>query len=462
MASRGRIFVVDDDDLIVTMLTRSFKKERYEVQSAVEPEGVIDRIRSWSPDVVFLDISLPGKSGIDILRELKDQEVDAQVIMLTADDSAESAVKAMKLGAVDYLTKPFNIEEVKIVLANVIERNALKQEVRYLRQVSSELIERDIIGSSPAVQELKEKVEKMARAGVSNILITGESGTGKELVARYIHNVMFADPETGYAPFIGVNCTALSETLIESELFGHEKGAFTDAKTDKKGLFEVAKGGTLLLDEIGDMKPDLQSKLLRVLEERTIRKIGGKADIPVDVTVTATTNTVLDEAVLTGDFRKDLFYRLNAFSLHVPPLRERRGDIPELLNHFLAKFSLKYRNKNTKGFSADAERMLTEYDWPGNIRELKNMIERIVVLESAEYILPEHLPAEIREPSLILSAVTAGKFSLPEEGLSLEDLERDLIVQALEKSHHNKSKAAKLLNISYDTLRYQMKKFGLN
>lgn len=461
MASRGRIFVVDDDELIVTMLTRSFKKEKYDVESTHDPEGVIERIRGWSPDVVFLDISLPGKTGIDILRELKERDVDSQVIMLTADDSAESAVKAMKLGAVDYVTKPFNIEEVKLVLANVIERNTLRQEVRYLRQVSSELIERDIIGSSAVVRTMKEKIERMANAGVSNVLITGESGTGKELVARYIHQIMFADAESGYAPFIGVNCTALSSTLIESELFGYEKGSFTDAKSDKKGLFEVAKGGTLLLDEIGDMKPDLQSKLLRVLEERTIRRIGGKEDIPIDVTVIATTNTVLDEAVVTGDFRKDLFYRLNAFSLHVPPLRKRREDIPELINYFLKKFTVQYRNRNIREFSKEAERMMTEYEWPGNIRELKNVIERIVVLENAECILPQHLPPEIREPAAVTSVGTSGKFILPEEGISLETLEKDLIVQALEKSQHNKSKAAKLLDISYDTLRYQMKKFDL-
>jgi DNA-binding NtrC family response regulator len=463
MAIRGRVFIVDDDEIISSMLTRVLKKDDYEVESANDTNNLLEKIKSWGPDVILLDITLPGRSGIDILREMKDREIESQVVMLTADDSAETAVRAMKLGAIDYLTKPFNIDEVKIILRNVMEKSLLREEVTYLRKVSEELIVKDIIGSSPLILEPKEKMKKIALARVSNILITGESGTGKELFSRHIHYLLYGDITSGYAPFIGVNCTAFSESLIESELFGYEKGSFTDAKSDKKGLFEVAKGGVLLLDEIGDMKLDLQSKLLRVLEERTVRRIGGKEDIPIDVTVIATTNQNLDEAVAKGEFRNDLFYRLNAFSLHVPPLRERKEDIPVLADHFLKMFATKYKNKNIKEFSKDAEKLIIEYGWPGNIRELRNVIERIVVLENTECILPKHLPKEILSPSptTVNQSGQDGSFILPDTGISLEDLERDLIVQAMEMANNKKTKAAKLLNITYDALRYQMKKFNI-
>lgn len=461
MKSKGRIFIVDDDEIIVSMLTRALKKVDYEVRSESTTEDIVKKIQSWSPDVLLLDITLPGKSGIDILEELSDIKTDAQVIMLTADDSAETAVRAMKLGAKDYLTKPFNIDEVRIVLKNVIETNRLKEEVDYLRKISSELIEKDIVGESDEIAEMKEKIEKLSQAHVSNVLITGESGTGKELVARQIHHLMYGDGSSGYSPFIGVNCTALSETLIESELFGYEKGAFTDAKTNKKGLFEVARGGVLLLDEIGDMKLDLQGKLLRVLEERTVRRIGGKDDIPIDVTVIATTNRDLEDAVEKGEFRKDLFYRLNAFAIHILPLKDRKQDILLLANHYLTNFSQKYSNKAIKGFSPEAEQVLINHGWPGNIRELKNVMERIVVLENTEIITPEHLPKDMIAPELKTASETGGDFTLPDKGVSLEELERDLIGQALERTNHNKAKAAKLLDITYDTLRYQMKKYGL-
>jgi DNA-binding NtrC family response regulator len=461
MKSKGRIFIVDDDEIIVSMLTRALKKVDYEVRSESTTEDIVKKIQSWSPDVLLLDITLPGRSGIDILEELSDIKIDAQVIMLTADDSAETAVRAMKLGAKDYLTKPFNIDEVRIVLKNVIETNRLKEEVDYLRKISSELIEKDIVGESAEIAEMKDKIEKLSQAHVSNVLITGESGTGKELVARQIHHLMYGDGSSGYAPFIGVNCTALSETLIESELFGYEKGAFTDAKTNKKGLFEVARGGVLLLDEIGDMKLDLQGKLLRVLEERTVRRIGGKDDIPIDVTVIATTNRDLEDAVDKGEFRKDLFYRLNAFAIHILPLKDRKRDIMLLANHYLNYFSQKYGKKTIKGFSPEAEQVFVNHNWPGNIRELKNIMERIVVLENTELITPEHLPKDMIAPDLKTASEADGDFTLPDKGISLEELERDLIGQALERTNHNKAKAAKLLDITYDTLRYQMKKYGL-
>jgi DNA-binding NtrC family response regulator len=451
------------------MLTRALKGEGYDVRGETSVQDAVKKIISWSPDVVMLDISLPERSGIDILQELKDKDSGIEVVMLTADDTAETAIRAMKLGAADYQTKPFNIEEVKIVIRNILEKERLKKEVDYLRKVSSEyLTKKDIIGESNLIKELKSKAEKMAQARVTTILITGESGTGKELLARhihhlsgYIHSLTEGEDAQSYAPFIGINCTALPETLLESELFGYEKGAFTDAKTDKKGVFELAGGGTILLDEIGDMKPNLQTKLLRVLEERTIRRIGGKEDLPVDATVIATTNRDLAEAVERGEFRMDLYYRLNTFSLHIPPLRDRKEDIRQLADYFLTSFALRYNKKMMKGFSPEARELLLSYDWPGNVREMKNVIERIVVLESAEEILPEHLPKEIIDQKKVALQGTKEKFVLPEDGLSLDDLERDLIMQALERANNNKTVAAKLLNISYDSLRYQIKKFGL-
>jgi DNA-binding NtrC family response regulator len=460
MKSKGRVFLLDDDELILSMLTRMLESDGYEVHPESKTDNVINKIKFWSPDVVLLDIRLPEQSGIDILEEIKTREIDTQVIMLTADDTAETAVKAMKLGAEDYLTKPFNQDEVKIVINNALEKGNLKHEVRYLRKAYSEFFERDFIGESSAIKEIISKIEKMALAHVSTILVTGESGTGKEVVARKIHHLMFDSDSSGYAPFISINCAAMPETLLESELFGYEKGSFTDARAGKKGLFESAKGGSVLLDEIGDMNPSLQSKLLRVMEERTIRRIGGKEDIPVDVTVIATTNRNLSDAVKKNEFRKDLFFRLSTFYLHILPLRERSEDIPTLVKHFMSYFATKY-NKTVIEISPEAEKLIVSYNWPGNVRELKNLIERFVVLENTDVILPEHLPRWLLDQSTTADQKSEKKFVLPASGLSLDEVEKDLILQALEKAKNNRAEAARLLNISYDTLRYQLKKFGL-
>jgi DNA-binding NtrC family response regulator len=460
MKGKERIYLVDDDELIISMLSRVLKNSGYDVRTATSAEGIVGKIKSWPPAVVLLDIRLADRSGIDVLKEIVEQKIPVQVVMLTADDTAETAVKAMKLGAADYLTKPFNVEEVIIVLKNIIEKGKLRQEVDYLRKVQSEVFEKEIIGQTPPVVELKAKIETMAAAAVSTLLITGESGTGKELFARFAHRMIHNDG-TGYAPFIKVNCAALPETLLESELFGYEKGSFTDARSDKKGLFELSQGGSILLDEIGDMKHSLQGKLLRVLEERTIRPIGGSEEIPIDVTVIATTNRNLSDAVKNGDFRMDLFYRLSTFYLHVPPLRERREDIPLMATYFLSQFAKRYNKKTIKSFSPAAEKILESYDWPGNIRELRNLVERLVVLESAEEILPKHLPNWLTGQSGVVSPTPKGEFTLPETGISLDEVEKGLIIQALERTNHNKAQAAKLLQISYDTLRYQVKKFGL-
>ena len=459
---KGKVFLVDDDELIVSMLSRALRSEGYEVNSeTLTFTAVVDKIAAWLPDVVLLDLKLPSITGLEILEKVKTNQIDTQVVMLTSDDHVETAIKCMKLGAADYLTKPFNIDEVKIVVNNIVEKKSLKSEVSYLRKFYSEAFRKDIIGESPAMAELKHKAEKIALSNVSTVLIMGESGTGKELVARYIHSIMYEESKKGFAPFIAINCTALPETLLESELFGYEKGAFTDAKTEKKGIFELAHGGTILLDEIGDMKLSLQGKLLRVLEERTIRRIGGQKEIPIEVTVIATTNRNLSEAVEKGEFRMDLFYRLNIFALSLPPLRERKEDIPLLAQYFLTHFTSQYKNKVIKGFSPEVEQVMYSYRWPGNVREMKNVIERIVVLETSEIVKPEHLPREMLGQAMPSPPPTAARFVLPEAGVSLDELEKDLITQALERAKNNKTVAAKLLNISYDSLRYQIKKFGL-
>ncbi len=461
MAIKGRLFLLDDDELISSMLARSLRKTGYEVQSETSTRDVIEKIAAWYPDVILLDIHLDeDTSGLAILRALKDEQIPGQVVMLTADDSAESAIAAMKLGAADYLTKPFNMAEVELVIANIIEKERLKEEVDYLRKAKTAHLEAEMIGESPAIIELREKAKRLADAHVRIVLITGESGTGKEVMARYIHDRLHSERTASYAPFIAVNCTALPEQLFESELFGHVRGAFTDAKSDKKGMFELASGGTILLDEIGDMQMNLQSKLLRVLEDRKVRRIGGKTDLPVDVTVIVTTNTNLEEAANAEKFRSDLFYRLNTFLLHIPPLRERREDIRLLARHFLELFSQTYQKKKIKGFSPQAEEILCAYEWKGNCRELKNVVERIVVLENTETILPEHLPTALTKGKFAKRQVSSA-FILPEEGLSLEQLEKDLITQALARTGNNQTKAAKLLGVSYDSLRYQIKKFGI-
>jgi DNA-binding NtrC family response regulator len=461
MKSKERIYLVDDDELIISMLSRVLKTGGYEVRTAISADGIVGKIKAWSPAVVLLDIRIADQSGIDVLKDIVGQEIPVQVVMLTADDTAETAVKAMKLGAADYLTKPFNVDEVIIVLKNIIEKGKLKQEVDYLRKVQSEVFEKEIIGESTVVRELTSKIEKMADASISTLLITGESGTGKELFARYAHRLIHDEGRSGFSPFIKLNCVALPETLLESELFGYEKGSFTDAKSDKKGLFEMAKGGSILLDEVGDMKQNLQGKLLRVLEERTIRPIGGSEEVPIDVTVIATTNRNLSEAVEKGEFRMDLFYRLSVFYLHAPPLRERKEDISLLASHFLSNIARRYNKKTIKRFSPEAEKLMESYAWPGNIRELRNLVERLVVLESADEILPKHLPNWLTGQSGIVSQLASSKFTIPETGISLDEVEKDLIIQALERTKNNKAQAAKLLQISYDTLRYQVKKFGL-
>jgi two-component system, NtrC family, response regulator AtoC len=464
MAKKGRIFLLDDDELIITMLARALRKEGYETHLLSSSEQAVATICAWQPDALLLDIDLgSGLNGLDLLELLHKEEIRFPVIMLTADDSAESAIRAMRYGAADYLNKPFNVEEVKIVLKKLLANSRLKDEVRYLKESTTASLGRTFIGKSPAIQKVLGNAQKMAEAGVQSVLITGKSGTGKEVLARNLHYWRYGQQKNfDSIPYIAINCTALPESLIEGELFGHVKGAFTDAKTDKKGVFELADGGTLLLDEIGDMRPELQSKLLRVLEERTVRRIGGKVDLPIEVNIIASTNRDLKQTVENGDFREDLYYRLNSFAIHLPALSARENDVLILAKHFLEHFAGKYGKKPVESISKEAEKLLESYSWPGNVRELRNVIERCVVMETMDFLAAENLPLDIggRDKS-VAERRKQFQIFLPEEGIALEDVERELIRLALERTNNNMTKAAKLLKVSYDTFRYQARKYNL-
>ncbi|SHJ27018.1 DNA-binding transcriptional response regulator, NtrC family, contains REC, AAA-type ATPase, and a Fis-type DNA-binding domains [Malonomonas rubra DSM 5091] len=464
MQTKARIFLLDDDELIISMLARSLRKDGYETHLLSASTGAVETICDWQPDALLLDIDMgEGPNGLEVLQMLQEAEVSFPVIMLTADDSAESAIKAMRFGAADYLNKPFNVEEVKIVLEKLLASSRLKNEVQYLKGSTTATLGRTFIGESQAIQKLLTNAQKIASAGVQSILITGKSGTGKEVLARNIHYWQFGSQNNFESvPYIAINCTALPESLIEGELFGHVKGAFTDAKSDKKGVFELAQGGTLLLDEIGDMRPELQSKLLRVLEERTVRRIGGKVDLPININIISSTNRDLKRAVEKGDFREDLYYRLNSFSLHIPDLKERDDDVLILTKHFLKTFASKYGRPAIEKISKEATTLLKEYPWPGNVRELRNVIERCVVMEDTDVLSADNLPLEIGGRDKLAGERRKNfQIILPENGVSLEEVEKELIRLALERCDNNMTQGAKLLKVSYDTFRYQVKKYNL-
>ena len=450
-----RILVVDDEHLIRWSLEQSLKRQGYEVATAASGEDALRALREDPPDLMLLDIQLPGINGLDVLEKAKEIAEEVIVIMVTALGVLETAVKAMRMGAYDYINKPFNLDELAIVIKKALETGELRREVQQLRSEQTRKYGiTNLIGSSRHMVNVLAMVQKIARSDASTVLIQGESGTGKELIAKAIHY----ESARADKPFMAINCAAVPETLLESELMGHEKGAFTDAKAQKKGLFELADGGTLFLDEIGDMEPGMQAKLLRVLEERAFRRVGGTKDIQVDVRIISATNKDLLKAMEERTFRNDLYYRIQVIPVFLPPLRERREDIPTLANHFIAHFNREF-GKQVKGISPMAEKFLSEYHWPGNIRELKNVIERAIILENDEILMLEHLPHE-----MVAKAGSAGSgplnLTIPPEGIDIEDVERELIRQSLEVSEGNQSKAAKKLNLGIDAFRYRMKKFG--
>ena len=451
---KHRILVVDDEHLIRWSLEQNLKKQGYEVSQAASGEDALKMVSEESPDIVLLDIQLPGINGLDVLEKIKEIDEDIIVIMVTALGVVETAVKAMRIGAHDYINKPFNLDELAIIIKKALETGELKKEVAHLR---SEQVKKfglaNIIGGSRHMASVLGMVDKVAKSDAGTILIQGESGTGKELIAKAIHY----ESARSEKPFMAINCAAVPATLLESELMGHERGAFTDAKTLKKGLFEMADGGTIFLDEIGDMDPGMQAKLLRILEERAFRRVGGTKEIPVDIRIISATNQDLLSLIEEKLFRKDLYYRIQVIPIYLPPLRERPDDVLVLAEHFIAHFNKEF-SKTVKGISKMAGKFLTEYEWPGNVRELKNVIERAVILENEETLLLEHLPQEIVAKT---SGASTGPitFRLPPEGLDIEDVERELIRQSLEMSEGNQSKAARNLNLGIDAFRYRMKKF---
>lgn len=452
------ILVVDDERLIRWSLEQQLQREGYRVQSAETGAQALQRAHDEPPDLVLLDVRLPDGDGLELLERFRAKDRECLVIMITAHGGVESAVRAMKLGAHDYLIKPFEADELKLTIRKALETRALRREVVRLQSEASQgAALGDLIGVSRSVGDLKVLIQRLAQSDATTVLLQGESGTGKDLAARVIH---FASARAR-GPFLAVNCVALPEHLLESELFGHEKGAFTDAKTQKKGLFEQADGGTVYLDEIGDMRLDLQGKLLRLIEEKAFRRLGGMRDIKADVRIIAATNRDLAGCLAAGQFRADLYYRLNVFPIRLPPLRERPEDILPLATRFLGSFSREMR-REPPAIHPEAQACLRRYGWPGNVRELRNVLERALILAEGATIQAEHLPPEIGgQPATSRSgAAKVAAVSLPVNGLRLEDVERDLVRQALESTGGNQVHAARLLGISRDALRSRMKKFG--
>ncbi len=451
-----KILVIDDEKLIRWTLEQHLDKDGYEVITADSAEKGLQMINEEAPDLVLLDNRLPEMTGLELLEQLNVQERGIMVIMITAYGLVETAVRAMKLGAYDYISKPFNLEEITFVIRKALEAGSLRRQVKQLRgRVDA------IIGETEQMKRVEDLILKIARSEATTVLIQGESGTGKELVAKAIHNTSARADK----PFLAINCAALPVTLLESELMGHEKGAFTDAKTAKKGLLELADGGTMFLDEIGDMDMNMQAKLLRVLEERSFRRVGGIRDIKVDVRIISATNQDLLGAMSEGRFRKDLYYRLQVVPIMLPPLRDRGGDVLLLARHFMEQFG-KECHKDRHGLSPEAEQVLLAHSWPGNVRELKNVIERAMIFEIEGDILPEHLPLEIMDaqPTPVLQAGTSFTLdciTLPEEGISIEDVEQALVKKALETAGGNQTRAAQLLRMPRDAFRRRMKRYGL-
>ena len=474
-----KILIVDDEKLVRWALVQKCAEYGYQSAEAGTAEEALRGLQTESPDAILLDVHLPDQSGIEVLEKLKQAGDTHSVIMMTADPQLDDVKVALRLGAYDFVSKPINFEELGVTLQNALEAGALRTEVESLRgEVRRRAGYHEVIGVSRKMTELMKFVYKVAASEAGTILIQGESGTGKDLVAKAIHYQSTRKDK----PFVAINCSAIPETLMEAELFGHERGAFTDAKAMKKGLFEVADGGTLFLDEIGELSPLLQAKLLRVLEDQVIRRVGGVRDMQVDVRVIAASNRDLERAVREGHFRQDLYYRLAIISIFLPPLRERREDVPALVTFFLDHYNRKFR-KSVQGLTEETRQLLMNYDWPGNVRELKNALERGMILEEGTLLKPDVLPFSVASGKSGTSATgtstieasapqTQDSFegkgkrllpalSIPEGGTSLEEVEHALVEMALRQSHGNQIKAAKLLDISRDALRYKMKKFGL-
>jgi two-component system response regulator PilR (NtrC family) len=456
---KSRILVVDDEESIREFLEIMLKKEGYEVTLAEDGQKAKDLLVKKTFDMIISDLQMPHVTGIELLKHVKDSYPDTVFMLITAFGTTETAVEAMKMGAYDYLTKPFKIDEVRLNIHNALRSKNLETENRTLKkELVKEYSFQNMVGNSAAMHAIYDLVKRVSQTP-TNVLITGESGTGKEVVAKAIHyNGPLKD-----RPFVTVNCGAIPENLMESEMFGHKKGSFTGAVSDKVGLFEVADGGTLFLDEVGELPLTIQVKLLRAIQERVIRRVGATDDMKVDVRIIAATNRNLEEMVAKGGFRQDLFYRLNVINIRTPGLRERRDDIPLLANHFLRKYNERL-NKAIGAISTEAMEILKKYDYPGNVRELENMIERTVALEGGATILPESLPPMVNTPSGRKMA-SSNEIEIGDDGVDLDkvmgQIEKELLVKAIHAANGIKKRAAKLLHISFRSMRYRIEKYNL-
>lgn len=472
--AKEKILIVDDDQMIRWALTEALRNWGYACVEAGTVAAALAAFDGELPAAVLLDVNLPDGSGLDGLREIKRRQPDAVIIMITGNVLVADTIAALRGGAYDFVGKPINLEELQITIRNGIEAQSLRKEVRLIRRERARQFSFDqIVGESTRLREVFALARKVAESEVSSVLLQGESGTGKDLVAKAIHY----GSRRGEAPFVAINCAAIPANLIESELFGYEKGAFTDAKARKEGLFEQAEGGTLFLDEIGELELSVQAKLLRVLEEGSFRRVGGLRDLPLDVRVIASSNRDLKSESETGRFRLDLYYRLSVIQIDIPPLRERSDDAILLAEHYVAQFNERLR-KHVRGLTPEVIDTFRKYPWPGNVRELRNVIERVMILEESDLITTDYLPrgfgadgaaapraeaatpAKTEAPAQAVSRHVdiANRFRLPPEGVVLDDVEMSLVRQALERSNGNQTRAAELLGISRDQLRYRLKK----
>jgi DNA-binding NtrC family response regulator len=450
------VLVVDDERLVRWSLTERLRADGLDVLEAASVESAVEQLGK-EPDAVILDYQLPDGDGLTVLKRIRQHDPDLPVIMLTAHKDAETIVAAMKSGAADYVTKPFDVNDVALRLARALDGSRSSRELRRLREdLARPFSFGSMIGESEPMLRVKALARKMAESPASTVLITGESGTGKDLLAKIIHY----GSRRAARPFTNITCSAMPETLLESELFGYEKGAFTDARQQKRGLFELADEGTVFLDEIGEMAPTLQAKLLRVLEDKAFRRLGATSDVKVDVRIIAATNQQLEDRVREGKFREDLYYRLNVLRVEMPPLRARGRDVVLLAQHYLEQFSREFRRR-VRQISPAAEAALLAYTWPGNVRELRNLIERAVLLAEGEALEAGDFETlhTVRGPAA--AAISSDEITLPEGGLRLEDVERRLVTLALERTHGNQTRAAALLGLHRDQIRYRMEKFGL-